>query len=364
MVTSVPAGLEAMRAYVAELPTHLGVGFAAGLDVAGEIPAAARSVLAVGLGGSAIAPDFVGHLAEADAEFGVHVVRGPTLPTAGGAKVPILLVSYSGNTAETLAAFDAARRRKAPTVVVSSGGELTDRAVEAGIPHVPVRAGYPPRAALGLLVGAVLGILDPLFPESNERRVAAVAEHAEEAVAPYASAAGGPARLAAAIGRRSPTFYAAGPMRVVARRWATQVEENAKRLAAFDEIPEASHNALVGWDALPRSEAARRALVVLATDDVHPLVAASGAFLGRRVQERGVAFFRQAFAGSDLLDVMVRAVLFGDYLSLFLAARAGVDPMETPVLTAVRAAVAPARRGNRAVGGSRLRGPGTTRSAP
>ncbi|HZY71231.1 MAG TPA: SIS domain-containing protein [Thermoplasmata archaeon] len=343
MAGTADRGLETMRAYTSELPSHLRTGFAAGLEVAGEIPASARSVLAVGLGGSAIAPDFVSHLAEVDADFLLQVVRGPTLPRAGGAHTPIVLVSYSGATAETLAAFDAARRRKARIVVVSSGGELTERAVEAGVPLVPVRAGYPPRSALGLLLGALLGVLDPLFPESNELRVSAASDKAADSVAEFASADGGPAQLAARIGRRSPTVYAHGPLRVVARRWATQIEENAKRLAQFDELPEACHNALVGWDALRRSEAARRAVVLLETEEIHPLVAQGASFLGDRLSARGVRFMRQSFAGTDLLDVMVRAALFGDFLSLGLAARSRVDPLLTPVLTDVRRSLRPVR---------------------
>ena len=43
----------------------------------------------------------------------------------------------------------------------------------------------------------------------------------------------------------------------VARRWKTQVNENAKLPAFFSELPEADHNEICGWAGVPRRRRSR-----------------------------------------------------------------------------------------------------------
>jgi len=60
--------------------------------------------------------------------------------------------------------------------VITSGGELARRAERDGVPVLQIPPGLPPRAAVGYLLGGLLGLLDPFFPESNDRRLAAAAD--------------------------------------------------------------------------------------------------------------------------------------------------------------------------------------------
>ena len=64
--------------------------------------------------------------------------------------------SYSGETEETLAAYDDAVARGAPRLVATTGGALAERARRDGVPVVPIPGGFQPRAAIGYaLVGAL-----------------------------------------------------------------------------------------------------------------------------------------------------------------------------------------------------------------
>jgi glucose/mannose-6-phosphate isomerase len=351
-----PAGGHALRARVAELPSQLLAGFKAGSEVLAGLPRPSRAVYVVGLGGSAIGPDLVRGIVEREAELDVHVVRGPALPLAASAGTIVILVSYSGETWETLAAYDEAGRRRCSRIVVASGGELTHRAIEDDVPHVPLPAGLPPRAAVGFLFGALLGLLDASFPESNERRLAATVERLRALEARYSAAKGPADRLARSLARGRSHIYAYGELAPVARRWATQFEENAKQLAVHEELPEALHNALVGWDALGRSSVGREQVVLLVAADTPPPIAAGIRFLEKRLGTRGVPVHRVDLPGTDALETVLAGVLLGDHVSLFLAERAGVDPLATPVLTEVRASVAP-----HPVPARRLRAPSAAR---
>ena len=89
--------------------------------------------------------------------------RGAELPAWTGPDTLVLCSSYSGNTEETLAAYDAAGEAGAPRVVSSSGGELPARARRDKVPVIPLPGGFQPRAAVGysfvvaLEVAAVAG---------------------------------------------------------------------------------------------------------------------------------------------------------------------------------------------------------------
>ena len=111
-----------------------------------------RAVCLLGMGGSAVAGDLLRALADPVAPFPVHVVRGYTVPAWVGSDTLVVASSYSGSTEETLAAFDAARKRTARLLVLSSGGELGALAEREGLPWVRLPAGFPPRAALAFLL--------------------------------------------------------------------------------------------------------------------------------------------------------------------------------------------------------------------
>ena len=63
--------------------------------------------------------------------------------------------------------------------------------------------------------------------------------------------------------------YGHGPLSAVARRFKSQLNENAKSMAAFAELPEADHNEIVGW-AGERRAAGRHAAIHLAIPTTRP----------------------------------------------------------------------------------------------
>ncbi|MCI4360946.1 MAG: hypothetical protein L3J91_04520 [Thermoplasmata archaeon] len=233
-MTALPvSGLVQMRSLATQVPEHLTIGFHEARELAVPVPRQARSALVVGMGGSAIAADLARGVTDAELEIHLEVGRGPLLPRGVDRSTLTVFASYSGNTWETLAAYDEAARRGSFRLVVTSGGELARRADRDGVPSLQLPPGLPPRAAVGYQLGGLLGLLDPFFPESNEARVKRAATRVAATQSGLVSRRGLPSRLAAAIGRRTPEIYADVSFAGLARRWKTQIEENAKRLAHF-----------------------------------------------------------------------------------------------------------------------------------
>jgi glucose/mannose-6-phosphate isomerase len=334
-----PEGLAYMRSLAGQFPRQLREGFAAARELERPIPRSARHLFLAGMGGSAIAADLVRSITDPELEIGFEVGRAPTLPRSIDSTAVTLLASYSGGTWETLQAYDEAGRRNSPRIVLSSGGEIARRAERDGVPHLLLPPGLPPRQAVGFVLGGLLGLLDPFFKESNEDRLGRAVDRVELLQATYTAPKGPAAKLARAVGSRTPQFYADVSVAALARRWKTQVEENAKRLAHFDQFPELFHNAIVGWDALPPADARQWAVVMLEWGGQSKSITPGLRYFDNLLKRRRVVSARVVFDADDPLDALLSGVSFGDHFTLFLAEAAGVDPYPIHAITRLKRAV-------------------------
>ena len=329
-----------MRALAAGLPAQIADGFRAGQELAPPATGHSITVFAVGMGGSAISADLARGVVESETSVALHLVRSSDLPRAVERKSRVVLVSYSGDTWETVRAYETAGRVGASRTVIASGGMLAERAERDGVPLLPLPPGLPPRSAVGQILGGVLGLLDPWFPESNETRVKRAVERLNRLIPQYASTRGPAAAIARRLGPHVPVIYAESAFAGLARRWKTQIEENAKRIAHFDEVPEVFHNAIVGWDATSRTEAARLAVVLLEWAGGLPATRRGFRYLEALLSRRGVSVIPVALSAEDRLEAIISGMSLGDHVSLSLADRRGVDPYPVEAIGRLKAALA------------------------
>lgn len=321
-----------MMAKVLALPRHC-------RETAASFAAAAlpsvrpRSVVFVGLGGSAIGGDLMKALARDDMRVPATVCRDYTLPAFVGKTTLVLAMSYSGNTEETLEAYRQAQARGAHVVAFSSGGLLQERAHGDGVPHVPLPGGLPPRSALGYSFTSLLLALDSLG------LVRKAAKHLEEAIGlleelrdewePAVPFERNEAKhLAQRLLDRIPLVYGASDLYgVVAYRWRCQLNENAKVLAFSNAFPELNHNEVV-----PLGEGFGREhdffLVVLRDRGRGRRLDAISRITSWYLKDK-VEMMEIDARGKSPLARMMSHVFLGDLASVYLAALRGVDP--TPI---------------------------------
>ena len=150
---------ENMHADIVSWPDQLRVGWQQGRDAAKDHKDAPvpKKVLWAGMGGSAIGGDFLATLLADRAPFPLIVHRGGPLPQWVDEKTLVVLASYSGNTAETLAASREAISRNSALAALTTGGRLGQFADQDRIERWPVQPGRMPRAALAEMLGAAMG---------------------------------------------------------------------------------------------------------------------------------------------------------------------------------------------------------------
>ncbi len=328
-----------MRSLATQLPSQLVDGFRSGEELGDAVPRSTQSALLVGMGGSAIAADLCRILIDPETELRFSLVRSPDLPRAAGRHALTIFASYSGNTWETLSAYTEAGRRGARRIAISSGGELARRAEVDEVPFLQLPPGMPPRSAAGFMFGSLLGLFDRFFPESNEARIRRSARHLQEMQRTLLSTRGTAARLATRVGPRIPFVYTESGFVALARRWKTQIEENAKRLAAYDEVPELLHNAIVGWDAIPALSARSVAVLMLQWSGAGPMTQKSFRYFERLLKSRGVIVELVPLVPEDRLEALVTGFSLGDHFSLFVAERARVEPYQVEAITRLKKAM-------------------------
>ncbi len=313
---------------VLALPEHL--RDAVWKTAAAEVPEhdSPAGLIVAGMGGSSIGGRLAREMLGDTCSRPVIPALGYGLPPWTTPETTVLCASYSGNTEETLACYEAAGALGAHRVVAASGGSLAELARADGVPVIPLAGGLQPRAAVAYQIVAALEVAAQCGAGprlTSELDVAA--EHLEALVedwGPDGAEDALPKRLARALHERIPMIAGAGLTRPIAYRWKTQLNENAKVPAFSHELPELDHNELVGWEG--SAELGRFAAVFLEDSDTHPRIADRVELTARLIEECGGEVHRVSTVGSTAVERVLSGVLLGDLVSLYLGVLRGVDP--------------------------------------
>ena len=288
----------------------------------------ARDVTVAGMGGSAIGGDLAAALLLGELKVPMSVHRDYGLPAYVGRDSLVIASSYSGNTEETLSAFEAARARGAKVLALTTGGKLAELARAAGYPLITFSYKARPRATLGYSLGLVLGALTRLglARDLSSDIDVAVADLAKlQARLNEGARTDDAKRLALELHGRVPFAYGAGVMGVLARRVKGQWNENAKNWSAFDVMSELNHNAVVGF---PNPAIARDAITVLLlrSDRDNPRHKIRFDVTRELLDRARIPNRTLQFAGGNMLSEALQMVLFTDYVSFYVALLNGADP--------------------------------------
>ncbi len=306
-----------------------------------------RSVVFCGMGGSAAAGDLVAEAFAEETPIPLEVHKGYRLPAWVGRDTLVICLSYSGDTEETLAAYDEAVSRGAFVIAITSGGELRDRAVRDDKHVLLVPGDAPqPRAAIGSLTGACWGAL--VAAGVLEEPAGEVGEVVNDVVAVEEGAANGvPIRsraqqVAGFVGSRIPVIWGSeGVSWPAAWRWKAAFNENAKIPAFASSLPELSHHEVAGWT---KGHADAFCLIMLREPGEHRSVQARLDATLPEIRAADVEVMEvSAEHGSSPLARGLELMLVGDVTSAYHAIERGIDPAPIEAIARVKARLSEAR---------------------
>jgi glucose/mannose-6-phosphate isomerase len=300
-------------------------------------PGDSAGLIVCGMGGSAIGGD-LGAAALADRlTRPLLTIRGYELPAWMTFEWTVLCSSYSGETEETLACFEAAGELGARRIVATTGGSIAAAAREAEVPVIGLPGILPaPRTAVAYMfaIGTEAAALAGAAPgiRSEIEAAAAALEGRRDELQELA------ARVATDLDGSLPVFTGTGLTAAVARRWKGQVNENAKLPAFFSQLPEADHNELCGWAGAP-AVGAELAAVLLEDRDQHPRERRRFELTAQAIEADGATVIRIETVGESRTERLLWAVMLGDLVSLAIAEGRGVDPLPVESIEELKAAL-------------------------
>ena len=287
-----------------------------------------RSIVLAGMGGSAIGGDFAAALLAEDLKIPMIIHRDYGLPAFVGRDSLVIASSYSGNTEESLSAFEQAQKRGAKVLVLTTGGKISELAKAANYPVVTFSYKAQPRAALGYSLGLVLGTLVKMgFVRDLQSDIdGALSDLAKIEERVHEGARTNDAKkMAVDLFGRIIFAYGAGVMGVMARRVKGQWNENGKNWSAFDVMSELNHNAVVGFPHPPIAREAHVVLLLRSRRD-NPRHQVRFDVTKELLDRAQVPSKELRFDGGSMLSEVLQMTYFTDYVSFYVSLLNGADP--------------------------------------
>lgn len=288
------------------------------------------NIIISGMGGSSIGGELVRDWLSNQVTVPVLVNRTSGLPRFADRNTLAVMVSYSGNTNETLSCARHAMRKGCQIVGIASGGRLEKFCRSGGFPIVLLPPGMPPRGAIGYLFSSVAYVLQEMAlmrVEEDIHEARSVLEEAQKSWTVNVDTKENTAKkIAKRMEKRTPIIYGHTFYNGVARRWQTQINENAKTMAWTGEIPEMDHNEVEAWAV----DSKGKKFISIFLRDKHEnsetrnQVEVIMEIVGKRSKT-----YEVWAQGKTILSRMLHNMYLGDYVSFYLAVLKGVDP--TPV---------------------------------
>jgi len=303
-----------------------------------EIGSGYESVVFAGMGGSALVALVARSWPGVNAPF--EICRRYDIPKYVSEKTLFIASSYSGNTEETLSALVEAEAKEAKIVVISQGGKLSEIAKSKNYPLLTLPDTKQPRFSVLAALKALTIILETVGLTDNKTTELAGVEvflsQAIKAWLPTVPAKDNPAkRLAEELAGKSIAVYGGPLMAPAAYKWKTNFNESAKNVAWWNELPEFDHNELSGWTSHPVRKPYE--IIELRSNFEHPRVQKRFEVGEKLLSGRRPAPYVVAVQGKTLLEQLVWAIAYGDFVSIYLALLNGVNPSPVDIVEKFKA---------------------------
>lgn len=291
-----------------------------------------HNVVLAGMGGSALAAEFTRSWLADRLPVPFEIVRGYELPRYVGKNTLLIVSSYSGNTEETLSCLKQAEQSGATIVFMSSGGKLAELGKDKSFIQIP--GGVQPR--LAVLFGAkalavLLERLELITDASSELETQA--EWLLDEVTHFSTHINEKDNIAKQLAKHlvgSPVVIYGGPtLAMPAMKWKIDLNENAKNIAFWNQLPEFNHNEFIGWGH-PK-------------DPLLKVVQLHSSFDNERIKKR-FEVSNQLLSGSMPAPIVVQAhgetklqqmlwtMMLGGFVATYVALLNQVDPIPVALI--------------------------------
>jgi len=286
------------------------------------------NIVYAGMGGSALAALLMKTWPGCKLPF--ELTRDYDIPSYVSDKTLFIASSYSGNTEETLSALAEAEAKGAQIVVIAGGGKLVEIAQQKNHPCLVLPKVGQPRYAVLYSLKALVSVL--VAAGAAEKTVLEEATKAsvflKESLGAWLptvpSNENTAKKLALELAGKSVVIYAGPLLAPAAYKWKISFNENAKNIAWWNQLSELNHNEISGWISHPVQKPYGVAELQSSLD--HPRIARRYEVMNQMLSGKMPAPEIVSAKGDTKLEQLLWSVMFGDFVSIYLALVNNVDP--------------------------------------
>ena len=268
-----------------------------------------RNIVICGMGGSAIAGDYVKEIFD---EKNIIVVRDYFLPKFINKDYLCICISYSGNTEETISCMRDAINRGLDVIAITSGGILEEISKKNNIRLIKLPKGFQPRFAFPYIFISLLSLIDKSIVHEIKKVLNEISideRFVEE--------------ISKKIFKKPLVIICYNKYYPVAFRFKSQLNENAKHVARIELIPEMNHNEIETY----YNDINHNFLMLIGGDEFDR-IRLRFEFVKKIIMDNSVGEIIEINGHGNFLKNIIYFTILLDNVSMYLAKLKGVNPHE------------------------------------
>jgi glucose/mannose-6-phosphate isomerase len=317
-----------MREVILDFPKQFKEGLEKARDI--KVEGEFGNIIICGMGGSALPANLlITYLPDLKLPIWIH--RSYGLPTRANQKSLIICISFSGNTEETISAFEEAQKRNFKTVAITTGGKLSQLAREENAPLVSLPSvKIQPRWGLGYMFSSIVKILSNsgIIDDKSQE----ILEMAENLKPGKLKSSG--QKLAEKLVNKIPLIYSSSRLKALARIWKIKFNETSKIMAFWNYFPELNHNEMEGFSIFNFQFSIFKSfyVIILRDKDDHPRILKRMGLTADLLKEKGIGVDFVEIEGKNVLEKIFNNLILSDWTSYYLAKEYKVDPEKVELI--------------------------------
>jgi glucose/mannose-6-phosphate isomerase len=296
-----------------------------------------NKIIFAGMGGSAIGGEIIRDILLDKSTIPIIVHKDYWLPNFVNKDDLVFIISYSGDTEETLSSFINAYGKKSKIIIITSNGLLLKLAKNLKIPFIEIPKGFQPRAALPYLFSSILLSLNNLgikyFSINDLLKASYLIDDLKKEINVDSPLNKNIAkRIALKIFNSFPVIYSSIHLKSVAYRFKTQLNEVSKIFCRVEYFPELCHNELAAW--MKKIKPKNSSIILFRSNFEPPYITEKILNLIEEVTSLGKNNFHEIKArGNNYLEEVLSLIYIGDFISFYLAILNKVNPSSIDIIT-------------------------------
>lgn len=286
-----------------------------------------QNIVISGMGGSGFSGDFILYLFKDHINLPIIINKNYNLPNFVSDKTLLFLVSYSGDTEETLSNFLQGEQRRSKIVMITSNGEMLNKSKGKYL-YFEVPKNIPPRMAFPYLFYPIYFILKNFtnynFGEEE------FFEKIDSIYKDYQKENNLGNVITNRIINKIPIIYTSDSITPVGLRWKQEINENSKYIAYNLSFPELNHNESVFWEC--KSLKDKLIFIILKDRFDSPQMKKRIDVSIELLKSRDWEVVELTTFGEKNLLNLYSLIPLGDYISIKLAYMDNIDPLPVKII--------------------------------